>query len=69
MFWLHFIKVRDTICKWTLQLQTGGSELPVATRIQLMAIAQDNLLNSIGIGCSFFKTTYGFLGSVRHDFY
>lgn len=45
-------------------MQVGKSELPFDTGIQLMVIAQDNLLNSLGIGCNFFKTTYGFLGSV-----
>lgn len=48
---------------WATHMQ-NQDDLEVDTRIRLLGIVNDNLLDPIGVTCKFFTITYGFLGSV-----
>lgn len=57
------MSVRDVVQNWATQMQDLDN-LSVDTRIRLLSVVNDNLLDPIGVSCKFFTITYGFLGSV-----
>lgn len=60
--------VRDVVQNWATQMQ-DLDDLSVDTRIRLLSVVNDNLLDPTGVSCKFFTITYGFLGSVNSSKY